>query len=203
MIAFKGFTKNLTATWGKGVFQFKEGETYTEEESKCFHTGFHCAEDPFDCFCYYSPGSGNRYFMVEAAGSLNEDGSDSKIACTQITLLKELTMKEMAYHKIRYMILHPARKWQVSKNNYEILKDMAKGKGKNTIAIARGKNPKVKGKAGSILGLLCEQEEGVFEQAKVFEVKDDIKPDTWYRLVDGKLQEAEDEEKESVGNSTE
>lgn len=109
MIAFKGFTKNLTATMGKGTFQFKEGETYTEEESKCFRTGFHCAEDPFDCFHYYGLGNGNRYFMVEAAGSLNEDGSDSKISCTQITLLKELTLKEMAYYKIRYMILHPVR----------------------------------------------------------------------------------------------
>ena len=203
MIAFKGFTKNLTATMGKGTFQFKEGETYTEEESKCFRTGFHCAEDPFDCFHYYGLGNGNRYFMVEAAGSLNEDGSDSKISCTQITLLKELTLKEMTYHKIRYMILHPARKWQDYRSDYEVAEDRAEGKGEGTIAIARGKNPKIRGKAGSVLGLLCEPEEGVFSQAKVFEVKDNIKPDTWYRLVDGELQEAGDEEKKSTGSSTE
>lgn len=54
-----------------------------------------------------------------------------------------------------------------------------------------------------MLGLLCEPEEGVFSQAKVFEVKDNIKPDTWYRLVDGELQEAGDEEKKSTGSSTE
>ena len=203
MIAFKGFTKDLTATRGKGTFQFKEGETYIEEESKCARTGFHCAEDPFDCFSYYSLGNGNRFFAVEAAGSLDEDGSNSKIACTQITLLKELSLKEMAYYKIKYMILHPVRNWQSTGCNYKVWENMAEGDGEGTIAIARGKDPKAKGKAGSVLGLLCEPEEGVFEQVKIFEVKNDIKPDTWYRLVDGKLQEAGDEEKESTGSSTE
>lgn len=196
MIAYKGFTKNLTATLGKGTFQYKEGETYEEERSKCFSGGFHCAEDPFDCFSYYGLGKGNRYFTVEAQGSLDEDGSDTKISCTRITILRELTLKEMGYHKLKYMILHPKREWKKSGHLYKVEEERAEGEGKGSIAIARGKKPMVKGKKGSILGLLCEQEPGLFTEAKVFEVAGEVRPDTWYRLKDGKLQEVGDDEAE-------
>lgn len=196
MIAYKGFTKELTATMGKSTFQYREGGTYEEEYSKCARGGFHCAEDPFNCFDYYRLGNGNRYFMVEAEGSLDEDGSDTKISCTRITLLRELNLKELGYHKLKYMILHPKRDWKKTGFLYEVAEERAEGKGKGSVAIARGKNPMVRGKAGSVLGLLCEPEPELFTEAKVFEVTGGIRPDTWYRLKDGKLQEVEKDEAE-------
>ena len=34
MIAFKRFTGELTATYGKGIFQYEPGKTYTEDASE-------------------------------------------------------------------------------------------------------------------------------------------------------------------------
>ena len=70
-------------------------------------------------------------------------------------------------------------------------RDRAQGHGPDTIGIARGERPKVKGAEGSILGLLCEDSDGNIIDAKVFQVKGRIKPDTWYRLEGRVLKETE------------
>lgn len=88
MIAYKGFDADLQARWGSGTYRYEAGKTYKEDRSKCASSGFHCAENPIDCLKWYPLGAGNRYFLVEASGSLDETTGDSKIACTQITLLK-------------------------------------------------------------------------------------------------------------------
>jgi len=188
VIAFKGFTKELTATLGQGVFQFEPGKTYTEERSKCASGGFHCAEYPFDCFSYYRLDGKNRFFMVEAEGSLDEDDKGSRIACTRITLLEELTARRLAYHGMEYMIKHPARAWEMHSYNVQAAAEtaeMTEGLNGPAIVIARGKHPAVKGPAGSVLGLLLEPEQGDFRAARLFSV-DGVKwrPDTWY-TVDG------------------
>lgn len=54
MIAYKGFTKDLTARLGRGNYQFKPGETAIEENSKTVRSGFHCCENPFECLGYYN-----------------------------------------------------------------------------------------------------------------------------------------------------
>ena len=51
MKAYKGFNSDMTC---RG-FQFKEGETYKEENAKLCESGFHACEDPIDCFNYYNP----------------------------------------------------------------------------------------------------------------------------------------------------
>lgn len=190
MIAFKGFTKDLTATFGSGNKQYHEGETLVEEKSKASSCGMHCAEDPLYCVSYYPLCSG-RYFMVEAAGSLDEDGKTTQIACTQMTLLKELSHKQLAGHGMVYMVKHPNREWKKNYGGLAVKEDEAEGTGKNSIAIARGKKPRVRGKSGSILGLLVEKRPGVITAAKVFEVGGAVRPNTWYTLYRGKLKEVE------------
>ncbi len=49
MKAFKGFHKNLTCLG----FQFREDMVNRTEEANCAQNGFHCAENPLDCFSYY------------------------------------------------------------------------------------------------------------------------------------------------------
>ena len=44
MIAFKGFSPDLTARYGKGKKQFAPGRTEREEKSKTASCGFHCCE---------------------------------------------------------------------------------------------------------------------------------------------------------------
>lgn len=184
MIAYKGFTKDLTATMGSGTFQFKAGETYEEKESKTIRSGFHCCENPFECLTYYPLGRDNRYFRVEAAGSIDEDGGE-RIACTRLTLLKELTLKEFAGYGMLYMCKHPLRTgWQQSHTNMSVKEDEAVGTCEGYIAIARGPEPRVKGKHGSILGLILEPEPGNIEAARLFVVTGDVKEDTWYTLTE-------------------
>lgn len=194
MIAFKGFTKDLTATLGKGVYQFEPGRTEVTEKSKTASTGFHCCENPIECMGWYSMYKGSRYFMVEAAGDINEDESE-KIACTELTLIKELSIKELVGHGMMYMIQHPMReRWRQHHAGIVVTDmDVSVSVG-GDIAIVRSANPKVKGVKGALLGLILEERPGVIAAAKLFEVGQDAKPDTWYTLTeDRKLVEVEDE----------
>lgn len=194
MIAYKGFTKELTARLGRGEYQFRAGETVREESSKTARSGFHCCENPFECLSYYPMGQGNRYFQVEAAGSIDEDGTE-RIACTELTLLRELSVKELAGHGMMYIVQHPMReKWKQSYSLLKVCEDTAYADREGAVAIARGQHPKVKGAAGSILGLILEPQPGVITAARLFVTGRNAKPDTWYTLKeDRKLEEVEHE----------
>ena len=99
MLAYKGFKEDLTCTFGRGTFQYEAGQTIKEESSRCQNRGLHCAENPLECLRWYPLGYGNRYFLVEASGSLDElGGDDTQLACTEMTLVRELSVKEMAGH---------------------------------------------------------------------------------------------------------
>lgn len=187
MMAFKGFTKDLTATFGKGVVQYKMGAAYECEHSQTTITGYHCAEYPLDCFKWYPPGAGNRYCIVDAAGSIDETDDDSKIACTKITLVKEIDEYVMAYYAIQYMVKHPQRKWQ-TRWSYS---DRAYAGREKDVSIARGAQPVAKGASGSILGWVKEPSPGVITAAKLHIVDGNgIKPDIEYLLDDtGRLVE--------------
>lgn len=171
MIAYKGFTENLWSRLGDGredTCQFHIGEKKTVPEAKTVRNGFHCCENPFDCCTYYDFDGKNRFFKVEAAGDIDED-EHNRIACTEITLLKELSDMEFALEGMKYMIEHPDRgNWQSGKHRVKVAQDEASAAGKGYIAIARGKNPKVKGSERSILGLLMEDEQMGIIMAKIF-----------------------------------
>lgn len=150
MIAYKGFTKDLTATMGQGVYQFKIGETVEESHAKCASKGFHCAEDPLDVLRYYSASS-SRYCIVRAEGDIHEDAVDSRISCTKITLVKEISRQQLAAHACNFMYKHPMRK-----PNERVKKEW--GSAEDCFVIVRGKNPVAKGKKETILFLLLEEE---------------------------------------------
>lgn len=194
MIAFKGFTKDLTARLGRGTYQFEAGKTYTEESSKTVRSGFHCCENPFNCLTYYSLDGKNRFFMVEAAGSIDEDDGE-RIACTELTLMKELSVLEFALEGMKYMINHPAREsWQQNYSEVKVSQDRAEAAKANNIAIARGENPRVKGPEGSILGIIREMEGFGIVDAKLF-VVEAAEADKWLILgKDRKVMEVQDEE---------
>ena len=186
MIAYKGFLADMTCTKGKGKFQYVIGETIQEGSSKCANTGLHCAENPLDCLDYYPLGEGNRYCLVEAMGSLDEDGVDSKISCTQLKVVRELNLKQLCSAAIAYMIQHPLRSWK--KTTVEA--DEAVGSGTGSLAIARGVNPRVRGRKGSVMGILKEKD-GFFLAAKVVVAGEEVPADTWYHInEEGELEKA-------------
>ena len=197
MIAYKGFTKDLWSRLGDGKEEnckFTLGETKTVSESKTVRSGFHCCENPFDCLTYYPMNGDNRYFKVEAAGDIDEDESQ-RIACTSITLLEELSPARFAAEAMKYMIMHPHREgWQQSSGMVMVEKNESEAHEENSIAIARGIRPMVKGPCESLLGLLVENEMGEIINAKLIKV-DQRKANKWLYLTDEREVEFVEESK--------
>lgn len=188
MIVYKGMHRDMTCTLGRGSFQYRLGETVKEDRAKTANAGLHCTENPFQVLSWYRLGGDNRYFLCEAEGSIDEDESDDKIACTELTVVKELTVKELAGHGMMWMVNHPLRKWEQSGHMLTVAKDQSESLCEGAVAIARGENPKVRGKAGSYLGLVKENG-GLIEEARLIEVKGEIKPDIWYTLEQNRPKE--------------
>lgn len=153
MICFKGFNSDLEATCGNGRMKFEKYKTYIEEKSKTVRSGFHCAEYPMHCLVFYPLGRGNRYFKVEAAGDIDDE--ETMIACTQLTVKEELTLKELVQYTLLYIMRHPERDMRHESFHCEVWPESSQltseGDG---ICIAYGKNPKVKAAKGNYIGLI-------------------------------------------------
>ena len=98
--AYKGFNADMTC---RG-FQFKEGETYTEEKSELCNSGFHACEDPIDCLWYYSPTDNAVFHEVEldevSAGRRN----DTKICGKKIKIGATVEIDEMINASVRFLL---------------------------------------------------------------------------------------------------
>lgn len=149
--AYKGFNKDLTCTMGHGQFQYKENEWMEEPEANCVRNGFHCCYNPLDCLSYYRDFSKSAYYVVNADGDIHEDGSDTKIACTRIKLVKKLTMEEFVAHALIYMSDHP-----YLKTNSIVKSESAYGEARDDFWIVRGKNPRCMAPIGTIVGMAQE-----------------------------------------------
>ena len=152
MIAYKGVGQDNANRLGQGKIVYKVGETYLTDKSKTVNSGFHCCENPFECLGYYNIET-DKFLMVEAGGSIDEDG-DERIACTELKVLEELTIAKFAYEGLRYMVMHPDRaKWEQRHGGVVVAKNKAEAK---VIAIARGKDPKAAAEQGGYIGFLVE-----------------------------------------------
>lgn len=171
MKAYKGFNKDLTC---RG-YKFNEAEVNITDEANTGKNGFHCAENPLDCLSYYPNWDKSVYYIVEARGDISEDGSDSKISCTELTLVKKLNMLDFVLESIMYMVRHPRREW----NGYV---ESERAEAEEGFAIARGKNPIAKGKLGTVLGIARElRNSPEIATSVVFTVDGkNYFPDTWY-----------------------
>lgn len=173
MLAYKGFEKGLIC---RG-YQFKMGLNVTDK-AHCVRYGFHCAEDPLDCFGYYPDTSRSVYCIVDAGGDVDEDGSDSKISCTELRIIKELSLKEMVLHGLAFIQKHPTRKW-----SSRVSEDRAKAY--NGYAVVRGFDPVICGqKVGDVLGILKESKDGKTIEKLGLAVVDgkEILPGVWYDI---------------------
>lgn len=77
MKAYKGFNKKDMTCRG---FQFKEGETYHEDNAELCRSGFHACEDPLDCFKCYEPVE-SVYHEVELDEISNEKITGNSMIC--------------------------------------------------------------------------------------------------------------------------
>ena len=126
---------------------------------------------------------------MEASGDIDE-GQDCQISCTQITLVKELTILEIAMEGMMFMIKHHRREgWQQDGRLLSVKEDRAEAEA-GGIAIARGKDPRVKGQKDSILGIIIE-DEGEIRDAGIMKVKKEHEGN-WMRLRDHEWEEADE-----------
>jgi len=180
MRAFKGFHKNLTC---RG-YQFQEKMVHQTLEANCRQNGFHCAENPLDCLDYYRDWNNSVYYIVNASGDINEDENDSKISCTEMVLVKKLTLNDFIFESIVYMVHHPMRDW-----HHRIIPNKAMAE--TDFTIVRGKQPIALGKSGTILGIVKEYPESrAIMEIAILEIDGNkYMSDTWY---DVSGQEVED-----------
>ena len=148
MIAYKAFNVGLNC---RG-YQFRMGLN-TTDKANCAQNGFHCAANPLDCLSYYSLGDNTEFFIVNAGGDIDEDDSDSKISCTELTILKKIELGELLLHALVYMVDHPQMPW-----NRHVSHDT--GEANNGFSIVRGVDPIAKGRRGDYLALAKESPDG-------------------------------------------
>ncbi len=144
MLAYKGFEAGMVC---RG-YQFHTGLNKTDK-ANCRANGFHCAENPLDCLSYYSNMDSSEYYLVNAGGDMDEDDIDSKIACTELTILQRLDRRQFFLHALAYMVDHPTRK---SSSHV----DRDQGTANCGYAVVRGQDPVARGGKGDILAFARE-----------------------------------------------
>ena len=210
MKAYKGFDKNLQC---RGL-QYEIGGTQEVDKVKLCNQGLHACEAPLDVFSYYAPGEGSRYCEVEMDGMSDERGDDSKRVAKKLTVSAEigipgLVKAHVEYVKAHTTMEHTDQKAATAGNRGAATAGdsgaatagdsgaaTAKGfvsVGKNGCGLVRGNDVKIKGGLGAVL-VICEEngDNWDIKEWKAFVVDGtDIRADTWYKLVKGKLVEAE------------
>ena len=170
MIAYKAFEIGLVC---RG-YQFVMGLNVTDK-ANCKQNGFHCAENPLDCLTYYPDMDEAEYYLVDARGDINEDGCDSKIACTELNIIKKLSCEDLFLHGLAYMNDHPFLKW-----SNHVKQDRANAS--RGYAVVRGNDPIAKGERGDILALAKEDPatRKIIQIALARVDGEKIQPGTWY-----------------------
>ena len=99
--AFKGFLRN----WTCRGFQYEVGKSYHQDgKIKCCENGFHACINLLDVFNYYYGQLDTLHFAeVELSGEMDFNGKDSKVAASDIKIVRELTVQEMfdIYNKMK------------------------------------------------------------------------------------------------------
>jgi len=171
MIAYKAFEPGLTCR----NYQFVMGRN-TTDEANCAKNGFHCAENPLDCLSYYSDLNGSEYYLVNAQGDIDEDNHDTKIACTELFIIKKLTLEDFFLHALAYMVDHPFRSLSA-----HVIKDYAKAT--RGYAVIRGIDPVGAGNSGDILAFVKEDLNRRITQVALTRVDGKkILPNTYYDI---------------------
>lgn len=159
-IGYKGFARGLVC---RG-YKFSEGETFREDKCKTIQCGFHYAENPLDCLSYYPNVKRSEYCIVSGDGDIDEDATDSKISCTELTILRKMTVEDYILHCLLWICRHPKEEQHVQHS---------KGKACGGYAIVKGRDPIALGEAGDVLGLVRTGNGGKVEQINVITVTEE------------------------------
>ena len=189
MKLYKGFDEDLKC---RG-YQFEVGKDYEEKNADICHCGFHACENPLDVFKYYPPAN-SRYCEVDLDANEQEQ-DDSKRVGKRIKIQAEIGLPGIIKAGVEY--IKEQIDWNNAKNSNTGNWSAATVAGKESVAMAIGYNGKARGALGCYL-VLSEYKyiDGGYHIADVKAVKVDgeiIKPDTFYKLIDGEFTVAVEE----------
>ena len=102
MKAYKGFNKDMTCTPKGKSFQYKEGETYHEDEAVLCEKGFHACERPLDVFGWYAPGT-SVYHEVDLEDVSAERKEDTKVCGKTIKIGAKLDVAGLVKAQFDYV----------------------------------------------------------------------------------------------------
>ena len=214
IISYKGMDSKMQC---RGM-QYEVGKEFSVDgDIECCGNGLHACERPLDVFGYYAPGTGARYFRVEQSGEMARDASDSKVASRKMRVDAEIGIPGLVKAHIEYVKTHTTTEHtgpeRATAGNCGAATAGYRGAatagdsgaatsrggasvGANGIACARSDAPMARGGMGAVLVLVEEPSDSYnIAHWKAVEVDGKtVKADTWYRLVDGKLVEAGDDE---------
>ena len=198
MKCYKGFDKDLKCR----DFQYEIGNEYEEERAEICDTGFHACENPLDVFGYYAPAD-SRYCEVELDAN-DQKSDDSKRVGKKISIKAEIGIAGIIKDGLEY--IKDQVNWDDDKKSNTGNRSAATNtgdfsaatvEGKESVAMAIGYNSKAKGSIGCFI-VLAEYKElvGKYHIVDVKSAKVDgekIKPDTFYKLINGEFVEADKE----------
>lgn len=210
--SYKGFNKDMTC---RG-FQYEEGKEYEEERAEACECGFHACEYPLDCFNYYAPAQ-SVFHEVEQSGQFDKSGDDSKVASTKLKVGAEINIAGIVKDAIEYTVKRTKKEKDSDEkrgassatgncgaSSATGYKSKTVAGDKESIAVAWGYKSKAKGVLGSYLvfadwdgdeGEYWKPDTWTLKGAKMVKVDGKrIKPDTWYKIEDGKIIEVEEDE---------
>ena len=196
MKLYKGFDKDLKCR----DYQFEVGKEYEEEKADICNCGFHACENPLDVFSYYPPAD-SRYCEVDL--DVNDQKSDdSKRVGKHIKINAEIGLPGLIKAGVGYIKdqvdwehakVSNTGDWSAATNTGN--QSAATVTGKESVAMAVGCDSKAKGALGCYLVLSeWKRIDGEYHIVDVQSAKVDgetIKPDTFYKLIDGKFVEVE------------
>ena len=198
MKCYKGFDKDLKCR----DFQYEIGKEYEEERAEICDTGFHACENPLNVFGYYAPAD-SRYCEVELDAN-DQKSDDSKRVGKKISIKAEIGIAGIIKAGVEY--IKDQVNWDDDKKSNTGNRSAATNtgnrsaatvEGKESVAMAIGYNSKAKGSLGCFIVLAEYKElEGEYHIVDVKSAKVDgekIKPDTFYKLINGEFVEADKE----------
>lgn len=156
MLAYKITAPGMVSTKGSSQpFKLHLGMN-TTPQANCARNGFHCAENPLDCLSYYSGLAGNEIYMVDAGGDIDEDDRDSKISCTELNVIREITVSEFVAAALLYVRKHP------DLPTHHRIKTGNGSTGYDEFVIVKGENPKaMANKINDVLGFIVIENESL------------------------------------------
>ncbi|AXC39924.1 hypothetical protein C3C49_01205 [Salmonella enterica] len=215
IVTFKGFNKDLKC---RG-FQFAIGETFHHDgKVEACGSGFHACECPFDVFSYYPPAESRYAETISFGITDSEEGGDTKIASSSITIKDELTLPQFIQRGIEWIWSKIDKSleqqimcgswsaatntgdrsaatntgdWSAATNTGDC--SAAEVSGSQSVAASLGIEGKARASEGGAIVLCYRDEDGELIHIRASKVGENgIMPDIWYQLnEDGEFVECE------------